>query len=364
MWSAMSLAGLRGRSYLVLFLSFFFGNFIFSQNSKSDGNDFLMNYGYGYPTFRQFYGFKHQGYLPNNTGYLFFKGEWKSPNNRASFGFNTFLGTSTYYPGTQTRGRGFGGYGFGFRSCYYFKETDRFHFYGTLGVGFQREEYPYPDLYAEAYVGARVSLSDSWWLFAEAGVGKTLAQAGLTLKLKQDPDVHKKPLKPVPLRDSISTKKLLLLSAGYGIPNYNSARLFLTGNKGSNTYLINDRGSFFVRGELLNRKNIISLGATLFYSHQSYELQSFSHFGTSVRYYDFEDLGIGIRTNLYMFYGTYFHSYLGLGVGGKIPLKDYSYPVYGELLLGFRWMPSKNMGIYLEIGPSKVLAQAGLSYIF
>jgi len=159
--------------------------------------------------------------------------------------------------------------------------------------------------------------------------------------------------------------KRFIISCGYGFPNFVSATNHMAARGGNNNIKGSyDKGSYFFKGELLNLDNNIGLGFTSFYSEEYFEYwKGSSHFGT-IDTFNLKDIGIGFRFNYYMINKRYFKLYIGLGAGGKIPLETYTNPVFVEMVLGFRFMPIKNVGIYLEIGPSKTIAQGGLSFSF
>jgi hypothetical protein len=379
--------------FCFLFISFF--SKTFSQNKIDtvyvrdtvyikEKKTAILSFGYGYPSYRQAFGYYKHGnhYYSNyngfetNLGHLYLRGEWKSPQKKMSYGVNAFVGfmAYSYSPalggGSGINGTTISGIGLGFRTNYYFKYTPKFQFYGALGVGFQLDEYPLANFYGEIFLGFRGALSKKMWLFSEVGIGKTLAQVGFSVKFNQNTDIAsknnigRKRTEIIP--DTTPQKKEIIISCGFGYPNFLSAYNYYAnaGNTGSDYYIMNDLGTAFLKGEIYDPKKMIGLGATVFYAQQYYEYHQQTHFSNKVDTFDLKDIGVGFRMNLYMAHKKHFHSYLGLGVGGKIPLKTYSFPVFGELVLGFRYMPTKNSGIYLEIGPSKVLAQVGFLFSF
>jgi hypothetical protein len=206
-------------------------------------------------------------------------------------------------------------------------------------------------------------------VYAEAGAGKTLAQAGLCLKFSTTAPT------PSTKTDSIAEakkeaknydtaeKKSFLLSGGGGFPDFYSATLLYGNysNTGSGFTVIKDYGAVFVKGEMYDPRKKISYGATLFYTRQYFIFQQQGHYTNKADTFDYQDIGLGIRVNSYLVHRAHFHSYIGVGFGAKIPLHDYFSPVYGELVFGLRFMPTERLGIYVELGPSKVLAQAGVS---
>lgn len=318
----------------------------------------MFSMGYGYPTFRQLYGFEQNATYINTYGYSTLKLEWKGPQKRSSLGLNLFVGSSAGGPS---------GLGLGIRHCYYFKYTDNFHFYATTGLGFQREAYPYPDFYGEAMVGLRKRLGGRCWVYLEGGVGKTLAQAGVTFKFVEDrtvvqtKSVQKEEI--ISKKDTLPVKKKFYLSAGYGGPNFASV-FFRYENKqlqmGTAAYSIKDKGAAFVKGEMYNPQLNVGIGFTTYYS-QGYYVYTDGYRGKQ-EIYDLRNIGIGARLNLYMMDSGDFQSYLGAGAGAIIPLGTTQFPAFGEFVVGFRFSPSNKLRIYLEVGPSKVLAQAGLTY--
>lgn len=154
-----------------------------------------------------------------------------------------------------------------------------------------------------------------------------------------------------------------MLSAGGGFPDFYTVGIYLKNstNPATDRVLVKDYGALFLRGDLYNPKHKIDLGINLLYTRQYFE------YNTQMKYaradtVDYQEIGIGIRINKYLIRKTHFHTYIGAGLGGRIPLKDQlPTPVYGELVLGLRFIPAQRFGIYIEVGPSKVLAQAGVS---
>jgi hypothetical protein len=159
--------------------------------------------------------------------------------------------------------------------------------------------------------------------------------------------------------DSSAKKKpAFIISAGFGYPGFATV---------INSYPNNaDKGTYFLKGERIIQKNRSAIGitATLFYSQISYinypDYVSLGTYKGNGTLYDYKDLGVGIRLNYYFICKNRFNFYLGLGVGGQIPLATYNFPVFAELVLGTRFMFTKKVGLYIEVGAAKAIAQGGL----
>jgi hypothetical protein len=154
-----------------------------------------------------------------------------------------------------------------------------------------------------------------------------------------------------------------LLSVGGGFHDFYAAQTGYNNSlkPASDRVLIKDYGAILLRLDKRIIDTRFDIGVTLYYSRQYFE------FNTQHRYVkadtaDYQDLGVGLRCNRYFVYNDKFHFYLGAGGGVRIPLRDKFFtPFYGEVVLGIRYFPLERLGIFAEIGASKVLGQAGIS---
>jgi len=161
-------------------------------------------------------------------------------------------------------------------------------------------------------------------------------------------------------------KKDIFISIGYGRPNFASIAVYNDKNPGYSN--LDDRGAWFLKGEYFGPKDMISIGATIFYSRVSYIYNNaygaLGSTGNTNKLTDRKDLGIGLRYNCYFIHNEGFNFYLGLGGGGQIPFQTTSSPIYGEAVLGIRFMLGENVGLYFELGAGKTIGQGGLSVKF